>query len=136
MNKRMFDDFKPVSAKQWKQKIQVDLKGADYNDALIWKSIEGINVKPFYTAEHLPKNKYYVNTSSNWKIAQTIYVFNVEKSNTNALKQLENGIDVLHFIIPNKTVNLDTLLHNIPSNVTLYFTLEFLSFEYIKWIFL
>ena len=51
MNKTLFSEFDQVSAKQWKQKIQVDLKGADYNDTLVWQSAEGINVKPFYHAD-------------------------------------------------------------------------------------
>ena len=46
-------DFSPVDAKSWKQKIQVDLKGADYNDTLIWESPEGIKVKPFYSSEDI-----------------------------------------------------------------------------------
>ena len=59
----LFSEFNPVSAKQWKQQIQVDLKGADYNDTLVWESLEGIS-KPFYSQEDvaeiptypLPKN--------------------------------------------------------------------------------
>ena len=31
MSTKLFDDFNQVSSKQWKQKIQFDLKGADYN---------------------------------------------------------------------------------------------------------
>jgi methylmalonyl-CoA mutase len=34
----LFEDFDPVSSKQWKQKIQFELKGADYNETLIWNS--------------------------------------------------------------------------------------------------
>ena len=49
----LFKDFSPITEKAWKQKIQVDLKGADYNETLIWESPEGINVKPFYTSEDL-----------------------------------------------------------------------------------
>ncbi len=41
----LFDVFSPVSAKEWKQKIQFDLKGADYNETLVWESPEGIKVK-------------------------------------------------------------------------------------------
>ena len=48
MAKNLFDDFSPVSAKLWKQKIQFELKGADYNETLIWNSPEDIKVKPFY----------------------------------------------------------------------------------------
>ena len=32
MSDFLFKEFDPVSAKEWKQKIQVDLKGADYNE--------------------------------------------------------------------------------------------------------
>ncbi|MCO5725437.1 methylmalonyl-CoA mutase subunit beta [Robiginitalea marina] len=49
-----FGGFEPVSPRQWKQLIQADLKGEDYNDLLTWQSPEGITVKPFYTAEDLP----------------------------------------------------------------------------------
>ena len=57
MSKSLFKDFEAVSSKAWKQKIQVDLKGADYNDTLIWHTNEGIDVKPFYHSdefENLP----------------------------------------------------------------------------------
>ena len=46
--KNVFDDFDPISSKQWKQKIQFELKGADYNETLIWNAPEDIQVKPFY----------------------------------------------------------------------------------------
>ena len=42
MKTQLFQDFNTVSSKQWKQQIQFELKGADYNDTLIWESIEGI----------------------------------------------------------------------------------------------
>ena len=47
MSTFLFDEFKPVSSSAWKQKIQVDLNGEDYNDSLLWKTNEGITVKPF-----------------------------------------------------------------------------------------
>jgi len=53
----LFNDFDTITAAAWKQKIQVDLNGLDYNESLIWKSNDGISVKPFYTKEdrHLSK---------------------------------------------------------------------------------
>ena len=48
MADNLFDTFEPVSSKQWKQQIQYELKGADYNDTLVWESLEGIKVRPFY----------------------------------------------------------------------------------------
>jgi methylmalonyl-CoA mutase len=34
MTTNLFEDFDPISSKQWKQKIQFEL-GADYNETLI-----------------------------------------------------------------------------------------------------
>ena len=44
----LFDSFEATSEKQWKQKIQFELQGKEFNDSLVWKSLEGIDVKPFY----------------------------------------------------------------------------------------
>jgi len=51
MSKKLFDEFDSVSAKAWKQKIQADLKGADYNETLVTSTDEGIDIKPFYHAD-------------------------------------------------------------------------------------
>ena len=50
---QLFNEFEAVSSKEWKQKIQFELKGADYNDTLVWESLEGIKVKPFYHQDEL-----------------------------------------------------------------------------------
>jgi methylmalonyl-CoA mutase len=47
----LFKEFEPLSPKAWKQKIQVDLKGGDYNELLTHTTPEGIQTKPFYTRE-------------------------------------------------------------------------------------
>jgi methylmalonyl-CoA mutase len=49
--KNLFDDFNPVSSKLWKQKIQFELDGADYNKTVIWNTPEDILIKPFYVAK-------------------------------------------------------------------------------------
>jgi methylmalonyl-CoA mutase len=57
MAEHLFDAFEPVYSKQWKQQIQYELKGADYNETLVWESPEGIKVKPFYHSDELgPKS--------------------------------------------------------------------------------
>ena len=132
MSKAMFDEFESVSAKQWKQKIQVDLKGADYNETLIWNSLEGIDVKPFYTIEDIEESKAFnLNRKANWSICHSIYVFDVTKSNKKAITQIATGAESLHFIIPNKETNSNLLLEGISKDITLYFSLEFISKEYI-----
>jgi methylmalonyl-CoA mutase len=47
-------DFPPVSTADWEAAIQKDLKGADYEKRLVWRSDEGIAVRPYYRRENLP----------------------------------------------------------------------------------
>jgi len=91
-----FWDFEPVSAKAWKQKIQADLKGGDYNELLTWRSPEGITVKPFYSKEDLPAGSDG-NTSRqplHWQIGHAAHPESEEGINL-AREALERGADGL-----------------------------------------
>lgn len=133
MSKALFDEFDSVSAKQWKQKIQVDLKGADYNSTLIWKSNEGIDVKPFYHSDDFKDFPDISNTkATQWKITQHIFAGNAEKANTKAREAIKKGADAILFEIPNPDVSPEFLLKDINSDISLYFTLDFLDTNYVK----
>ena len=124
----LFEDFESTSAKQWKQKIQFELQGKDFNDTLVWKSIEGIDVKPFYHSEAYSESPKIDYNSSDWKIGHSIYVSSVEKSNTHAIDLIENGVNSLNFVLPNELSSLDALLKNIDlSCITIYFETLFIS---------
>ncbi len=47
-------EFPPITTEQWESVIQADLKGADYEKRLVWKTPEGIAVRPYYRKEDLP----------------------------------------------------------------------------------
>ncbi|WP_338731062.1 methylmalonyl-CoA mutase subunit beta [Mangrovimonas cancribranchiae] len=133
MSKPLFTDFQYVSSKEWKQKIQVDLKGADYNDTLIWQSPEGIDVKPFYHADEfssLPETS--TTKATTWNVLETFYVSNPESINKKALEALTKGTEALHFVIPHKDIAVEILLKNISKNTPLYFSLDFLDADYVK----
>ena len=52
--KRMlFRDFAPVNTTEWEAIIESDLKGKDYEKALVWKTYEGFSVQPYYRSENL-----------------------------------------------------------------------------------
>ncbi|MFD1095509.1 methylmalonyl-CoA mutase subunit beta [Salegentibacter chungangensis] len=132
MKESLFQEFEEVSAKQWKQKIQFDLKGADYNEKLVYRSLDGIDVKPFYNAEDIEEP---VKTPSpkNWSICEKIYVASVEKSNEKAKRVLEKGAESLWFIIPSEDVSPETLFAGLDlENTAIYLRLEFLSADYFK----
>lgn len=133
MNKKLFSDFESVSAKAWKQKIQVDLKGADYNDTLIWNTPEDINVKPFYHANEFDDTNFIEVPSNSWKICQSIYVIDAKKSNTKALDAINRGVESLKFIIPNNEISIEALIQNIDTSSTpLHFELKFIDVNYIN----
>lgn len=133
-NKGLFSEFEQVSAKQWKQKIQYDLKGADYNESLVWESPEGINVKPFYHSEDVKrKTGFSLNKNHSWHIGQFIYVANAEAANKKALDVLSRGAQHLVFQIPDASVDLEKLLDEINlGTIQIYFEFGFLDADYIE----
>lgn len=127
---KLFDQFPPVSTKEWMDKITTDLKGADFNKKLVWRTNEGFDVKPFYRMEDI-ENLAYINSkpgcfpftrgtrteNNDWLIRQNIEVINYSKANRIALAILMKGIDSLGFIIADpesvNEKNFDLLLERI-----------------------
>jgi len=130
----LFSDFPEITSKAWKQKIQFELQGEDYNDKLVWESPEGIKVKPFYNTEDL-KGIGIAGTSKNngWRIAQGIFAGNAKMANKKALDVLNRGAECIYFTIPNVEINIGGLLKDIDLNKTyIHFNLQFLSFDFVK----
>lgn len=46
-------DFPPVPTADWEAAIRADLKGADYEKKLVWRTEEGLAVRPYYRAEDI-----------------------------------------------------------------------------------
>lgn len=133
MATNLFDDFNPVSSKQWKQKIQFELDGADYNQTVIWNSPEDIQVKPFYHRDEFSKAANVNTHASDFKICQNIFVFDVEKSIERALNTLERGAESLRFSIQNEQTDIQKLLQDLPlENKIVYFHLHFISIDFVK----
>jgi len=128
---KLFSDFDTVSAKQWKQKIQVDLKGADYNSTLVWSSQEGINIKPFYHKDEQPGPLASINVqASQFKICQSIYVNDAAKSNTNIIHALNEGVESLYLIMPSEDIDFKILFENIDLSATqIYFSFQFIPID-------
>ncbi|MCB0442851.1 MAG: methylmalonyl-CoA mutase, partial [Flavobacterium sp.] len=121
MAENLFNEFEPISSKQWKQQIQYELKGADSNETLVWESPEGIKVKPFYHSDERDFN-YESSGLNGFKIIQNIYVYDVKKSNERAVDSLKKGAQSVRLTIESKAVFLDELMQNLPKkNVTYYF---------------
>ena len=112
---RLFGEFPPVSAESWKEKIVEDLKGADYDKKMIWRTGEGFNVNPFYRKEDLPEGcgtaapgefPYTRGNSScnDWLIRQNIDTADAGEANAKARKMIEDGVTSIVFKVRGKMV--------------------------------
>ena len=126
---RLFTEFEVPSTQEWLDKIQADLKGADFNKKLVWRTNEGFSVPPFYrredvqklkTPEALPGEFPFVrgNKKDNnvWFVRQNINVEDAKAGNAKALDILNKGVDSLGFHFCGDCVNaefVETLLEGI-----------------------
>ena len=124
---KLFTEFPPVSTEQWEEVITADLKGADYQRKLVWRTGEGFNVQPYYRAENLDgiahlgsqagEFPYVRGTKRNnqWMIHQTVEVTCPCKANEEALHLLNTGVDSLEFRLQAELTaeDFDTLLAGI-----------------------
>ena len=126
---KLFTEFQAPTTQEWLDKIEVDLKGADFNKRLVWRTNEGFNVMPFYrredvlklkTPEALPGEFPFVRGNkkddNTWYIRQDIDVKDVKEANAKALDVLNKGIDSLGFHLHADLIsaeNIEALLEGI-----------------------
>ncbi|MBP1644850.1 MAG: methylmalonyl-CoA mutase [Bacteroidetes bacterium] len=96
---KLFSEFPPVSTEQWEEVIMADLKGGDYEKKLIWKTIEGIDVRPYYRAENIKDLNIEPTTKkdNNWDIRQDIFESDIKLANQIALEGLKRGVNAIGF---------------------------------------
>ena len=128
-NEKLFQEFVAPTKQEWLDKIEVDLKGADFQKRLVWRTNEGFNVQPFYRREDVEKlqtplslpgeypfvrgNKKHDNE---WYVRQNIVAASAKEANQKALDVLNKGVTSLGFRIPGNEVSKDyvaTLLDGI-----------------------
>lgn len=95
---KLFTEFEPTTAAQWKEQLIKDLKGVDF-ETLVWKTNTGIEVQPFYTNEHQQSGNVPLFRSSDWAICEYINVTNEKTANAQAINALQNGASGLVFSI-------------------------------------
>jgi len=110
MAEKLFAEFPPVPKQVWEDAIIKDLKGADYQKKLVWRSLEGFSVQPYYRAEDLKGLKHLggeaglfpfvrgTKDDNTWLIRQDYEVKdNFKKANSLALDGLMKGVTAAGF---------------------------------------
>lgn len=67
---KLKEEFPPIATADWEAAIRADLKGADYERKLVWKTEEGIAVRPYYRSENLPKPAPSRRLTAGWAMAE------------------------------------------------------------------
>lgn len=112
---KLFSEFPPVSAENWKEKIIEDLKGADYEKKMIWRTGEGFNVNPFYRKEDLhagciscqPGEFPYTRGNKRcncWLVRQDINIDDAAEANAKTRKLIGEGVGSVAFKVKGKLV--------------------------------
>src|ERR1035438_2153795 len=103
--KKLFSEFPPVPTTEWEELIRKDLKGADYEKKLTWKTPEGFTVKPYYRQEDLAALEWMKDLSSvypvdggsrktgKWIIRQDFTTTDIKEANTFALEAIARGVE-------------------------------------------
>jgi methylmalonyl-CoA mutase len=112
-------EFENCTEEKWKSKILTDLKGKSL-DSLKWQSeigeIDPILFNYSITQEELPDNFPYkrgYNTQQNsWRIAQSFIITDAQSGNTELLKALRLGVNLLRIRISGQ-IDLNTLFSEV-----------------------
>ena len=122
IKEKLFTEFQAPTTQEWLDKIEVDLKGADFQKRLVWRTNEGFNVQPFYrredlkdlkTPDALPGEFPFVRgnkkDSNEWYVRQNIKVDDPKEANKKALDILNKGINSLGFQFSGDLVSKETV---------------------------
>ncbi|MCW3092601.1 MAG: methylmalonyl-CoA mutase, N-terminal domain/subunit [Ferruginibacter sp.] len=128
-NLELFSAFEPVSKKTWKETAIADLKGADFDRRLVWKTDEEIAVQPFYTAEDLQGLSLFPNKACakrKWTNYVEVEVGGDPAANQFILRMMEFGVTGILLNIPDPgNTDFDILLKDIhPAKIKIAFKLH------------
>lgn len=106
---KLLTEFPPITTQQWEEVILKDLKGADYDKRLVWHTIEGLKIRPYYRSEDLEKLDYlkfnsgeapfvrgrFKNKNNSWEIRQDIYETDPKTINAKAKDAVQRGANAI-----------------------------------------
>ena len=126
-SENLFSEFPKVPKEQWIEKTIADLKGGDFDKKLVWKTLEGFDLQPYYTSEDVEDLEYLKRFESKplnmtdgsqgpryWINREKIVVEDADSANKAAIKALNSGADGLIFDLTGKEgIDIKKLLNNI-----------------------
>lgn len=133
MEQKLFTEFPEITKNDWINQVNKDLKGKNFDDTLVWHSLENFDIQPYYSKEdleYLPieaiqsvqKNK----KTTSWQNRPSVKYINEKETNSLIISYLQRGADAVMVDFSNTDINqvdLVKLFNNIKlSDTPIYFT--------------
>lgn len=133
MEQKLFTEFPEITKNDWISQVNKDLKGKNFDDTLVWHSLENFDIQPYYAKEDLDnlpieaiqaaqKNK----NAASWQNRPLVEYINEKVTNGLIVSYLQRGADAINIDFSNTDLNqvdLVKLLNNIKlSDTPIYFT--------------
>ncbi len=102
MSQKLFENFPQISKETWLNQVSKDLKGKNFDETLVWHSLEGFDINPYYAEEDLQNlpitaiqeaQKSKVSTS--WQNRQLIKYTSSKVTNSLIISALEKGANAV-----------------------------------------
>jgi methylmalonyl-CoA mutase len=125
--RHLLDEFPPVKTLEWETAVALDLKGADYEKRLIWRTEDGFVGKPYYRVSDLrglamvdkaPGQFPYrrgIRASGDWTIREIIEAADPRTANCAARDAVAAGAEAIAFrgYVPRNREELSLALANL-----------------------
>ncbi len=112
MKKKLFTEFPEITKNDWIAQVTKDLKGKNFDDTLVWHSLENFNIQPYYAKEDLDnlplaemqaaqKNK----KTGSWQNRPSVQYTNEKETNALIINYLQRGADAVNIDLLNVDVS-------------------------------
>lgn len=133
MEQKLFTEFPEITKNDWIAQVNKDLKGKNFDDTLIWHSLDNFDIQPYYAKEDLvnlpieaiqsaQKNK----KTGFWQNRPSVKYTNEKETNALIISYLQRGADAISIDFSNidlNQVDFVKLLNNIKlSDSPIFFT--------------
>ena len=102
MSQELFSEFSQITKEAWLNQVTKDLKGKNFSETLIWQSLEGFDIYPYYAQEDLKnlpikaiQQAQKSKNSASWENRSLIKYINAKDTNLLIINYLKKGIDAI-----------------------------------------
>ena len=99
------------STEQWRTAVEQVLKGADFSDALVTGTLDGIEIQPLYQQE--PDAPTYTRGDGQWSIQQIFSTGTLGDTNSRIISDLEAGLTSIELTLSSQKSDITLPCHSV-----------------------